>query len=97
MLMSDIEKLKTAIKGAVAVGVADLFIELDLLPLGSALRQELAQREQGLTRALTDGVLRALKVSLEIEVLDMSIEGALKAANLISAELEAQAQTPAKF
>lgn len=95
--MADIAKLKNAIEGAVAVGVADLFIELDVLPLGSALRQELAEREAGLTRALTAGVLRALKVSLEIEVHELSLEDALKAANLISAELEALEQAPAKF
>lgn len=95
--MADVEKLKTAIKGAIAVGVADLFMELDLLPLDSRLREELAMKEAELARVITEGSLRALKLSLEIEVFDISLDDALLAADALAAELVMSQQPPVKL
>jgi hypothetical protein len=97
MVMTDAEKFKTAIKGAVAVGVANLFTEFDLLPFDSPLRRELASKEVDLVRVITEETLRALKLSFEIEVSGISLEAALEAANCIAVELAMGKLPPARI
>lgn len=95
--MADKEKLKAAIKGAVAVGVCDLFVELGVLPFDSPARKELQRREQDIIRVITEGTLRALQTSLEIEIQDVSLEDALAAARDIFSEQAVKDQLPAKL
>lgn len=83
----DRDELKAALQGAIAVGVGDLFIELGDLPFGSPARAELQRREKDIIRIITEGTLRALRTSFEIEVQNLSLEDALAAAEAIVDEL----------